>query len=533
MVLLLARRSSAEPGNGALQAALGEPALLDAVQSFLPSATFVNWNQLALWPIYQTCLAQACLAQSLAGLVAGCDAACAWAGGLLAPLGWLTACAVSPAAVAWCRQHPDFPRQAAAVQRQAWGLDHTAIARRLCRCWGLPAWLSTIIGHLGLPAGIAHSLGADATLFQVVQLAVSLVQHQGKGLGLVVGGSPSELMSALRLSQESVERAVDNCRLRTDGLALTPWEAPESVSLLLEYLCLARRQRFLDNRPLIERLQSDVDHLQRALEQRCAGEQDRLHNLKMSALAEMAAGAGHEINNPLAVISGQAQYLMGRETEPERCKALQAIIGQTRRIHQILFDLMQFAKPAAPQPQLVEAAELLPEVVVSLRDLADQLQVQLVCPEPPAGIGRLHVDPIQVRHALQSLLRNAIEAAPAEGWAGIRVRAAGAAVEFLIEDNGLGPTPAAREHMFDPFFSGRSAGRGRGLGLATAWRLAQHNGGSVRFDEDIHPPTRFILRLPLAPESHAAQSIKPHANGHASANGVAAQIADCKLQMAD
>jgi signal transduction histidine kinase len=100
---------------------------------------------------------------------------------------------------------------------------------------------------------------------------------------------------------------------------------------------------------------------------------------------------------------------------------------------------------------------------------------------------------------LHCLLRNAIEAAPAEGWVGVRVQVFADALEFIVEDNGLGPTPAARQHMFDPFFSGRSAGRGRGLGLPTAWRLAQLNGGHVRFEDAGPGLTRFVCRFPLLP----------------------------------
>ena len=59
-----------------------------------------------------------------------------------------------------------------------------------------------------------------------------------------------------------------------------------------------------------------------------------------------------------------------------------------------------------------------------------------------------------------------------------------------------------REHLFDPFYSGRKAGRGRGLGLPTAWRLARQHGGDVRFAGA--EPTRFVLTLPA--ETLAATS---------------------------
>jgi signal transduction histidine kinase len=223
---------------------------------------------------------------------------------------------------------------------------------------------------------------------------------------------------------------------------------------------------------------------------------------------------GHEINNPLAVISGQAQYLLNHEVEGPRQKALLTIISQTQRIHGILTDLMQFARPTRPQKQTIDIAAQVHEVIAGLADFAGQQRVQLNSPvlEPVL----VHVDPRQTRTALACLLRNAIESAArvpsADGrpasvddpthvsqdrWAGIRVETPSAdLVELIVEDSGKGPPPAMRESMFDPFFSGRSAGRGRGLGLPTAWRLAREQGGDVRFVDIASQPTRFVLSLP-------------------------------------
>src|SRR5205823_3124478 len=127
-----------------------------------------------------------------------------------------------------------------------------------------------------------------------------------------------------------------------------------------------------------------------------------------------------------------------------------------------------------------------------------QRQVRLVCPEP-AAVLTLHADPGQAQTALRCLLRNGIEAAPADGWAGVRVEADGDDVALVVEDSGPGPTAADREHLVDPFYSGRKAGRGRGLGLSTAWRLAREHGGDVRHDAGADGPTRFTLRLPRGP----------------------------------
>jgi signal transduction histidine kinase len=168
---------------------------------------------------------------------------------------------------------------------------------------------------------------------------------------------------------------------------------------------------------------------------------------------------------------------------------------------------MQFARPPRPNPERFDLGELVREVAASLAELAAQRQVRLEC-QPPAEPLWLHADPTQVRTALTCLVRNAVEAAPAQGWAGVRVDASAPdRVEVLVEDNGAGPPAQQREHLFDPFYSGRAAGRGRGLGLPTAWRLTSQHGGDVRFAGLADGPTRFVLSLarpPLPPSDTPA-----------------------------
>jgi signal transduction histidine kinase len=274
------------------------------------------------------------------------------------------------------------------------------------------------------------------------------------------------------------------------------WEDPKKVPLLPDLLHLAKENLKQTDRFLIDRLQTEVDHMQKALETQCASEKDRLQELKLKALAEMAAGAGHEINNPLAVISGQAQYLLAHDSDPERLKSLKTIVNQAQRIHQILNDLMHFAKPGEPHPQEFLVEDIITEVVAALQEMAQQRQVRL---DWLPGTSHLKVfrDPAQLRISLQAILRNALEAAPIEGWAAVKLESSGKELQIIVEDNGPGPTASVREHMFDPFYSGRSAGRGRGLGLPTAWRLAKQQGGNLRYLGHQDGCTRFVLSLPM------------------------------------
>jgi two-component system NtrC family sensor kinase len=246
-----------------------------------------------------------------------------------------------------------------------------------------------------------------------------------------------------------------------------------------------------------------------------AGEATRLRKSKVEAMAEFAAGAGHEVNNPLAVISGQAQYLLGHQADwfredaqGQAHHALHTIIAQTRRIHSLLRDLMLFARPAPPRPARLDLPTLLGEAAAAVAELASQRQVRI---EPIAGPERLPVvaDADQVKMAIGCLLRNAVEAVPPEGWVRLALvePVADDWLEVAVEDSGPGPDPAQVPSLFDPLFSGRSAGRGKGLGLPIAWRLARQHGGDVRL-ERMPPagPTRFVLRLArtAAPEMSVA-----------------------------
>ena len=158
---------------------------------------------------------------------------------------------------------------------------------------------------------------------------------------------------------------------------------------------------------------------------------------------------------------------------------------------------MQFARPPRPNGVPVDIPVLLQDVTASLQELAVHRRVHLTW-SSLSDAASLIADPKHLRTALTCLLRNAIEAAPPDGWVRLRVQAPTAErLEFVVEDNGNGPAPAQWPHLFDPFYSGRQAGRGRGLGLPTAWRLAREQGGDVRFDALPGGPTRFVLSLPL------------------------------------
>ena len=347
---------------------------------------FVNWSLEGVRPIYEAALAGARVARRLAERTKLCDPEYAWMGGLLAPLGWLALSAVDASAAAACLADPEHARQGSTVQKRHWGLDQAALARRLCRRWNLPSWLAAITGFLGLPVDLARKFGAAGDLFSIVQAAVVLVQQRQDILHLDTALGPSEAVSMIGLSAAVVDEIVaEDSRVENPPGAALSFTAPSEVALLPDLLALAAENCRLAAACTLQQLEADLDELHDALRESRLGEVERLRAQKLNALAEFAAGAGHEINNPLAVISGQAQFLLnklrsprprllGQETEGPRNEdggngvhevpaavpllgsdaevALRKIVEQAQRIHDILREVMAFARPRGPTRNL-------------------------------------------------------------------------------------------------------------------------------------------------------------------------------------
>jgi signal transduction histidine kinase len=237
-----------------------------------------------------------------------------------------------------------------------------------------------------------------------------------------------------------------------------------------------------------------------SLRERIETEEQRLREQKLNALGEFAGGAGHELNNPLAVIVGRAQLLLARTDDPETARSIRIILSQAGRAHRILRDLMFVARPPAPRPRTSRPGDLLR---ACLRDFQDEcaargihLASEIDEPTPPAWI-----DPDALRHLAEILLRNAIEATPANGKILVRSTAQGDELSWWFCDSGKGIASSEAAHLFDPFYCGRQAGRGLGLGLPRAARIVEQAGGRLRWTSNPGHGSVFHVHLPITPHA--------------------------------
>lgn len=279
------------------------------------------------------------------------------------------------------------------------------------------------------------------------------------------------LQDATGTCPAALELLLDQCRRRDSFRAVEPlsdgvwsddnvaelldhWKPdPESQTLL--FGCLNQQRRLLELETQFE---------------------ETLQSEKLAAMKQLAYGASHEINNPLANISSRAQTLLRDETDPARQKTLAAINRQAFRAHEMIADLMLFAHPPRLEPTDFSVGELLRDVERHLAPFAADQDTELIVQSVDAHITG---DRVQLNVAVQALVRNSLESLGQGGNVRLHGGSDGHSTRVTVSDTGPGIPDDVRHHLFDPFFSGREAGRGLGFGLSKAWRIAQQHGGDV------------------------------------------------------
>ncbi len=124
------------------------------------------------------------------------------------------------------------------------------------------------------------------------------------------------------------------------------------------------------------------------------------------------------------------------------------------------------------------------------------------------------IDPVQIRVSLDALVKNSVEAGDENIEIRLRVRRTdenshngsthnASRAEITVADNGPGIPPEIRDKIFDPFFSGREAGRGLGFGLSKCWRIVTLHGGQIEVRDTPGGGATFVITLPFSPPSSA------------------------------
>ncbi len=224
---------------------------------------------------------------------------------------------------------------------------------------------------------------------------------------------------------------------------------------------------------------------------------------RIESMKQLAYGAGHEINNPLANIATRAQSLLPGERDPERRRRLAAIIDQAFRARDMIGGLMLFARPPKPVRREVTAQSIVAAAVDAVDAVARARGIRIAVDATGQEIVG-DWDSSQLEEALRAVLMNAIEAGRGGGEVRLCVDMDGSLPDTCrvrVVDDGPGMDRETLARAFDPFFSGREAGRGIGLGLSKVWRLVEINGGRTTIESRYGAGTTVSIFLPVSCEA--------------------------------
>lgn len=231
----------------------------------------------------------------------------------------------------------------------------------------------------------------------------------------------------------------------------------------------------------------------RMLRHRFAAE---VRKAKRDMLYHLAYGLSHEINNPLANISTRAQMLVSSAKSEKDKQHLGNIIDQSQRAYEMLGDLMQCAKKPRVHPTWFDAGQILKSSIDSFAQ-SDYCGVEWVVRTPSHPV-QIYSDRDLVTTILDILIQNSLEAISLKGTIIASLNTSKLHCEFLIQDTGNGLSVENRQHAMDPFYSGRDAGRGIGLGLCKANHFAETLEGELTLEGQPHAGCAATFKLPFS-----------------------------------
>lgn len=234
------------------------------------------------------------------------------------------------------------------------------------------------------------------------------------------------------------------------------------------------RQQLVDRErlSLLKGLQDSVENLKRLQMQFVQAE-------KLASLGQLAAGAAHEINNPLTAILGYADLIQSDSSASDRSRGLsEKIRDQARRTKVLVTNLLSFARQVPAEKQLLDLRSVITSAVelrqLDLRDKKIRIEV-----ENPGVLPAVRGDPNQLLQVFFNVINNSVDAMETVGGGSLIVRMRTERGSIVLDFCDSGPGLREPDRVFDPFYTTKPVGKGTGLGLSICYGIVQEHGGQI------------------------------------------------------
>ena len=239
-----------------------------------------------------------------------------------------------------------------------------------------------------------------------------------------------------------------------------------------------------------------ADTLSQARSERDKAQSMMLQTAKLASIGQLAAGIGHEINNPLNNILSYAK-LIDRDlaTGDARTRAdLASLREEALRASEIVRGILNFSRQMPAQLSHFPAAEWIDETIKLVKQEADKQGVAIHC-KCESGI-QLYGDRGQLQQVLVNILINAIQASVEHSLIQIELQQQGDSYNLQVSDDGIGIDESDLDKLFDPFFTTKAVGEGSGLGLSISLGIIEQHGGMISIDNLDTGGARVSIHLP-------------------------------------
>ena len=275
-------------------------------------------------------------------------------------------------------------------------------------------------------------------------------------------------------------------------------ESRETLALFAAQAAIA-----IENARLYRQVRDHAGTLEQRVEERTRAlkeaQAELVQSLKLAAVGTLAAGVAHELNQPLTIIQGYAQWLVGQEGFTGEAKAaIDQMQAQAMRMARIISHLRDFSRQTKGSYETTALNEVVEATFLMLRQQLRTRNIDVVETLEPT-LPAIWGDRFQLEQVFINLVTNARDAMQPQGGGTLTVTTRKVAdwVEVEVADTGPGVPAEIRDRIFDPFFTTKEVGQGTGLGLSISYGIICEHGGEIQVGNRPGGGAEFVVRLPI------------------------------------